>query len=517
MRSTVYDAHFGFTESPFGLTPDPQFFYFNAAYREAFKSLADGLEARKGVIVVTGESGTGKTTLLRKLMSGLEPKFRTAYLFNPLVSFTDLLRLILTDLALEDSLQNKSEMIGRLNEYLLEQHKDGHIVALLIDEAQDLSAEMLEELGLLTNLENDKEKLLQIALIGQPELERKLDDSGLRELNQRVALRCRLSPLAANEVGLYIESRLQAVAQCTHSFFDREAVERIARYSNGIPRLINIICDNVLLMAYAASKLKIDGEMIDEVADDLLLEQSRGATGFVPEIIKRQPAESDFAESAQDENAEYLTTVNLNHKSGDDVVVPVAVSVNEFRNRRNVRWLQLSSLLMVILIGLGGLLYLQKTGPSTHDSGEIDVPGTQMDSEFPKLAEAPAEEESDPIRPEIPHPMPYVEQPSSSDRKLPSQEIAISRATVSDEKKFDHSPPPSDDQGNDSIGNFHITGTTFVRNKPSSDAEIIATLEPGTRVNVWSRNGDYHRIRSLGRTPIRGYVHREDAFFERSK
>jgi type II secretory pathway predicted ATPase ExeA len=298
MLSTICNAHFGFSESPFGSTPNPQLFYINESYREALATLTYGLEARRGFIVVTGEPGTGKTTLLRKLMFGLEPKFKTAYIFNTLVSFEGLLRLILADLGLPTCAGDKLEMIGRLNEYLLEQHKQGNVVALLIDEAQDLSLETLEELRLLTNLETDKGKLLQLALVGQPELELKLNKTQLWLLRLRAALRYQLRPLAANEVGRYIESRLHAVSQKTENLFDIEVVEKIARYSNGIPRLINNICDNALLIAYAVSKSKVDGLMIDEVAGDLLLRQAQAETTTAePKAISRVAQVSPNAEN----------------------------------------------------------------------------------------------------------------------------------------------------------------------------------------------------------------------------
>lgn len=519
MRSTVYNAHFGFRESPFGLTPDPQFFYFNAVYREALATLAYGFEARKGFIVVTGETGTGKTTLLRQLMRGLEPRFKTAYIFNTLVSFTDLLHLILTDLGLQGSAEDKLEMIGRLNEYLLEQDKKGHIVALLIDEAQDLSLQILEELRLLTNLEADKKKLLQIALIGQPELERKLDEPELRQLNQRVALRCRLAPLAANEVGSYIDSRLHAVAQRSKDLFEREAVEKIGLYSNGIPRLINIICNNALLISDAAAKSKIDEKMIDEVAADLLLDQSGGEIGFVPPLIQRPLAENDFLESVQEKTADHTTAENPFHTDCDVVLPPGADSPAEYHNQKNLRWLTIRPLLIVILIGLAGFIYSQKT----HDT------------EYAKLSRVALQENSSNLQSQIPIPISQNPQPFSADQNVstaapsvmtivPAADQLLSRREIENspdktgnEKQSQHRQPTNDRQESDRLDNFEVVGASFVRNHPSSNADIIATLEPGTRVIVTRRNGDYYSVRSIGIEPIRGYVHREDAFFERRR
>jgi general secretion pathway protein A len=278
----MYNEYFGFTEAPFSLTPDPRFSYTNALYQEAFATLRYGIEARKGFIVITGEAGTGKTTLLRRLMQSFGRHVQTAYIYNPHVTLTELLRLILGDLGLPNRTDDRLAMIAQLNEYLIKQLKERNIVTLLVDEAQELSIEMLEEIRLLSNLETDTQKLLQIVLMGQPELERKLDQPELRQLKQRVALRCRLDPLPSNEVGEYIAARLKAVGYSRKDLFHASAVEKIAAHSRGIPRIINIICDNALLIAFAASKKTVSAATIDEVARDLRLNQQAAAPGVAP-------------------------------------------------------------------------------------------------------------------------------------------------------------------------------------------------------------------------------------------
>lgn len=267
----MYEKHFGFLELPFSVSPDPRFFYSNPVYREALVTLHYGIEARKGFVIITGEAGTGKTTLLRMLMHNLDSAIQTAFVFNPRLSFTAMLRFILSDLGIESSAKDRLKLTELLNGHLIEQLKKGQTVALLVDEAQALSDEILEELRLLSNLETDREKLIQIVLMGQPELEGKLNEPELRQLKQRVTLRCRLLPLSEHEVGLYIASRLKAAGYQGQELFAPEAVDKITRYSNGIPRLINVVCDNALVIAYAASKKHVSGEMIEEVARDLNL------------------------------------------------------------------------------------------------------------------------------------------------------------------------------------------------------------------------------------------------------
>src|ERR1700754_2391135 len=198
----MYQDYFGFSTLPFSITPDPRFFYDdNPSCREAFAALRYGIEARKGFVIITGEAGTGKTTLLRMLMHNLDSATHTAFVFNPRLTFTALLRFILSDLGITSSAKDRLKLTEQLNSHLMEQLKKGHTVALLVDEAQALSEEILEELRLLSNLETDRTKLIQIVLMGQPELESKLDQPELRQLKQRVTLRCRLLPLTEDEVG----------------------------------------------------------------------------------------------------------------------------------------------------------------------------------------------------------------------------------------------------------------------------------------------------------------------------
>ena len=273
----MYNEHFGFPESPFKATPDPRFFFINPCYEEAFATLRYGIAGRKGMIVITGEPGTGKTTLLKRLMHTFEPNIHATCIFDPRLSFVELLRCALAELGISSKGEDRLTLMAQLYDYLMRQFESGHIVTLMIDEAQNLSEEMLEELRLLTNLETDREKLIQIVFVGQPEFEEKLDQPELLQLKQRVVLRCRLRPLEDHEVDPYIRLRLKTVQCERQDLFDAESAKRIALYSKGIPRLINIICDNAMLMAYANHGGGVSIEEIDQVARELkLIEQPRG-------------------------------------------------------------------------------------------------------------------------------------------------------------------------------------------------------------------------------------------------
>jgi general secretion pathway protein A len=267
----MYDQYFGFSESPFSITPDPHFFYTNPVYLEAYSNLRYGIEAKKGFIAVTGEVGTGKTTLLRKLMREFANTIHCAFIFNSDLTYNELLRVILDELGIVTKAKERLAMVAELNAYLIEQLEKGDSVCLLIDEAQNLSDESLEGLRLLSNLETDKVKLLQVVLIGQPELNTKLDQPKLRQLKQRIAIRCEIAPLKEEEVSSYINFRLRAANYQGKNLFHPDAVQQIAVCSKGIPRLINVICDNALLIAYAASQNTVRADTITEVARDLRL------------------------------------------------------------------------------------------------------------------------------------------------------------------------------------------------------------------------------------------------------
>lgn len=245
----MYSDFYGFREAPFNITPDPRFLFFSDRHREAFNHILFGIRERKGFIQITGEVGAGKTTVCRAILEELGPGVRTALILNPYLSGSQLLRTLLTELGLPAP-EDKVECLQVLNQFLLDQLVLGQDVVLFIDEAQDLADEVLEEVRLLSNLETDQRKLLQIVLVGQPELREKLNAHRLRQLRQRITVRYHLAPLTREEMERYIEHRLHVAGANGAPTFSRWALGTIYRYSKGIPRLVNAVCDKALLCGF---------------------------------------------------------------------------------------------------------------------------------------------------------------------------------------------------------------------------------------------------------------------------
>jgi general secretion pathway protein A len=248
----MYNQYYGFHAPPFNLTPDPRFLFLSDRHREAYQHLLFGIQQRKGFIQLTGEVGAGKTTLCRHLLENLGPNYTTALILNPCLTETQLLVTILDELGLKARKQDRVARLEALNTFLLEQATLGRDVVLIIDEAQDLSLELLEQVRLLSNLETDDRKLLQIVLMGQPELRDKLNDPRLRQLRQRITVRYHLTPLSRGEMSQYIRHRIHISGGNGRPSFSPWALWKVFRYSKGIPRLINAVCDKTLLCGFVA-------------------------------------------------------------------------------------------------------------------------------------------------------------------------------------------------------------------------------------------------------------------------
>ena len=512
--TTMYCKHFGLNELPFNMTPNPRFVYKNAVAEEVLSKLRYGIEARKGFFVLTGEAGTGKTTLLRLLMRSFPDTVAYAYIFNPRLKFSALLRALLNDLGIPAPMADKESMLERLNGYALEQHKQGRIVACILDEAQGLSDEVLEELRLLGNLETDSEKLIQIILVGQPELERRLDQAKLRQLKQRISHRHVLNPLHAHEVGPYLAARLNQAGYKGGRIFSPAAVERISYYSRGIPRLINSICDNALIRACRIGTHEITVELIDEAAVELRLfepspevmtgrlvsadqqaEEEAAGAGSISECAERP----DNAVSSDGSGAARLS-FEFDMPSG-----PAVLSRRIWMER-----FAIGSLMTVIVSVLGGVALLTPRGDSapaqmkfSHNDTRSIVPVAAVPSTSSTIS-------PDSFGAQAPSATPSTfDQPSVTPTLANGKEFAgptkEAQPAALQARKIVRSP---------SQAIYRVSATSFLRNKPTANADIIDALHPGIRIEVTNLGGEYFAVRALGDENIHGFVHKEDAFFE---
>ena len=284
----MYKAFYNLQRNPFEITPDPSFLFPTKRHNEALAALYYGVRWRKGFVVLTGEVGTGKTLLLRCLLQLLKQSkdVAYAYLFNSRLSPTEFLEYVVSDFGLPAAGKNKGELLFDLCNFVVTRGLNKLTTVLIVDEAHHLSAEALEEVRLLTNLETAQHKLLQIVLVGQPELDDKLDSAKMTQLKQRIAIRSHLEPLDAEETSAYIERRLQSAGANSHaeSIFPPKTIAAVYRHSRGIPRLINTLCENALISAYAKQMRSVTPKIIDDVAEDFRLnvvrppEVERGGT-----------------------------------------------------------------------------------------------------------------------------------------------------------------------------------------------------------------------------------------------
>jgi general secretion pathway protein A len=278
----MYLTYYGLACSPFEMTPDPAFLYLGEAHREGLATLVYGVRSRKGFVLLTGEVGTGKTTLLHALLAQLDAGTASAFIFNPRLEPLDFFRVLFDELGIEENCRTKADYLLALNRFLIARLERNQPTLLIVDEAQNLSEEMLEEIRLLSNLETPTSKLLQIMLVGQPELAEMLAKPALRQLRQRIVLRHSLRPFDGSETTAYVEERLRLAGYTGKGLFDKKALSELHEISGGIPRLVNAICDGALLLGYARELDELSRDVIREVARDLALEAPRAPAAADP-------------------------------------------------------------------------------------------------------------------------------------------------------------------------------------------------------------------------------------------
>lgn len=282
----MYCDFFGFSEKPFTITPNPHFVFLSSIHREAYARLLYGVDSHAGFIALTGEVGTGKTTMLRTLLTQLDPeKYTSALIFNPCMSGEQLLACICREYGIDAGERNRSGYLNALYTFLIEQNSAGRTVVLVIDESQNLEPEVLEQVRMISNLETEQDKLIQIILAGQPELNDVLRRHDLRQLNQRITVRCRLTPMKLDDTTCYISHRLKISGSRNPDIFSHAAIRRIYRFSHGIPRLINVACEQALVMAWTREVRSVSPSIAAEVIAELQPDDER--EGLWHRILKR--------------------------------------------------------------------------------------------------------------------------------------------------------------------------------------------------------------------------------------
>jgi len=292
----MYKEFFGFRANPFNVNPDPRYLFLTRHTEEALACLTYGIQSRKGFVLLTGEVGTGKTTLINKLMEWLRlQQVATAFVFNSRMDVMQLLEYMMSDFGIPCEAQSKSQLLQRLYSWLLDRYRAGETAVLVIDEGQNLSDEVLEEIRMLTNLETFTEKLLQIVLVGQPELEQRLKQPQLRQLRQRLTLRAKTHAFNLEETQSYIVQRLRIAGSNGEPIFSQDAATAIFRYSTGIPRVINLLCEHCLVSAFVDQKRLVTADIVESVARDFDL--ADGTAGAMTPPLTEPPQKFDLVEA----------------------------------------------------------------------------------------------------------------------------------------------------------------------------------------------------------------------------
>jgi putative secretion ATPase (PEP-CTERM system associated) len=294
----MYKEFFGLRANPFNVNPDPRYLFLTRHTEEALACLTYGIQSRKGFVLLTGEVGTGKTTLINKLLEWLRlQQVPTAFIFNSRMDVTQFLDFMMADFGVSCDTKSKSQVLQRLYGWLLDRYRAGETAVLIVDEAQNLSDEVLEEIRMLTNLETFTEKLLQIILVGQPELEQRLRQPQLRQLRQRLTLRAKTHPLNMEETKAYIQQRLRIAGSNGDPIFDPDALLALFRYSAGIPRVVNLLCEHCLVSAFVDQKKLVTGAIVEAVARDFDLSDGTAAVTQAPPSLPATPDKFDLVEA----------------------------------------------------------------------------------------------------------------------------------------------------------------------------------------------------------------------------
>jgi general secretion pathway protein A len=293
----MYKEFFGLRANPFNVNPDPRYLFLTRHTEEALACLTYGIQSRKGFVLLTGEVGTGKTTLINKLLEWLRlQQVATAFIFNSRMDVPQLLDFMMADFGIPCDTKSKSQVLQRLYNWLLDRYRAGETAVLIIDEAQNLSDEVLEEIRMLTNLETFTEKLMQIILVGQPELEQRLRQPQLRQLRQRLTLRAKTHPFNLDETRLYIQQRLRIAGSNGDPLFDPDAVLTLYRYATGIPRVINLLCEHCLVSAFVHQHKLATTDIVESVAKDFDLSDGSAAGAITP-VVPAAPEKFDLVEA----------------------------------------------------------------------------------------------------------------------------------------------------------------------------------------------------------------------------
>jgi type II secretory pathway predicted ATPase ExeA len=561
----MYQDYFGLNDLPFRVTPEPQFLFSNPAHRNAYAALRAGINSRRGLIVITGEIGTGKTTLLTTfLQSNLDPALQTAVILNPSFSFAELLRFIFRDLGIPCSSDNETELLEQFNNYAAQETARGRNLAVFLDEAQTISLDVLDQLLRLSNLDSDETKLVQVILIGQPELDQKLNHPELGRLRQRVSLQQTLAPLTSDEVGCYIDFRLRQAGYQGKELFDPRAVQRIVLYSGGIPRLINIICDNALLIALGVSKKRVSADIIDEVAEDLHIKARLGSAAITSDLTGHKPVQRDVPALPSDENLFRPELLGQRYASRT-----LAASLGIL-------------LIFGLLTGVSSLLYDQgkhlvsrmasRTGQffgadANNAVQVVSTPAQNRDNaedgwsdfkqskmEVSRILMKNKEKTPDPsASPLRRNPSKYLDTPTvpaigSVEEKItpappkrsvaPSDGVVATRTIEPTDRRpiqaqpdprvqrargpqyWPHQPtgakpPKADREQRFFQGIFEVTADSLVFDEPRMESALLKTLPPGSQVRVEQKQGKFLLVRSLKDPEMSGYVHLDHAYFRR--